>query len=77
MVVESDCKIAEALTLVVFIYAPPAVVSIALKSAAAVKVGFINRPLVIPFAPPVWLIVNVDSKADQRPAPVVGLKLPK
>ena len=57
LVVESDCKIAEALTLVVFMYAPPLVVSIALKSAAEVKVGLINRPLVIPFAPPVWLIV--------------------
>ena len=36
----------------------PLVVSIALKSAAAVSVGLTYKPRVIPFAPPVWLMVD-------------------
>jgi len=55
----------------------PTVVSIALKSAAAVNVGLINNPFVIPFAPPVWLIVGVIFKPLSVPVPLVGAKVPE
>ena len=50
----------------------PAVVSIALKSAAAVSVGCTYRPRVIPLAPPVWLIVGEISIQVIVPVPLVG-----
>ena len=52
----------------------PAVVSIALKFAAAVKIGLIYKPLVIPFAPPVWLIVQYIFKKFTTALPLVGAK---
>jgi hypothetical protein len=48
----------------------PAVVSIALKSAAAVKVGLTYKPLVIPVAVPVWLIVPVILKEAKSAVPL-------
>ena len=51
----------------------PAVVSIALKSAAAVSVGLTYKPRVIPFAPPVWLISDVIAKIFVTAFPLVGL----
>jgi len=50
----------------------PFVVSIALKSAAAVSVGFTYNPRVIPFAVPVWLMVNDTSIALCCTLPEVG-----
>lgn len=48
---------------------------IPLKSATAVRVGLIQRPLVIPFAPPVWLIVVLIESQLYTPVPEVGLKV--
>lgn len=53
----------------------PLVVSMALKSAAAVSVGFIYKPRVIPLAPPVWFIVEASNKLVKVNDPLVGLKV--
>lgn len=50
----------------------PVATSIALKSAAAVIVGLTYRPLVIPFAPPVWFIVGLILKSVHVAVPDVG-----
>ena len=51
----------------------PATFCIALKSAADVRVGEMNKPLVIPFAPPVWFIDPVSCIRFVSPVPLVGL----
>jgi hypothetical protein len=50
----------------------PLAVSIALKSAAAVRVGLTYNPRVIPFAPPVWLMVFTISNPAKAIEPLVG-----
>ena len=54
----------------------PKTTSLDLKSVAAVSVGLICRPLVIPLAPQAWLIVSLMCSDVYVAVPDVGANVP-
>ena len=51
----------------------PVLTSIALNSKAEIKLGWICNPLVIPLAPPVWLMTEDIKREVCVAVPLVGL----